>query len=81
MWYVYILRSAKDNNIYIGSTNNLKRRLAQHNNGECISTAKRQPLALQSYVAVPNELQARRLEKYFKTGSGTAILKKRILQV
>lgn len=33
MWYVYIVRSALDSNLYIGSTNDLKRRLNEHNNG------------------------------------------------
>ena len=34
---------------------------------------------LVAYVAVPTERKARKLEKYFKTGSGKAVLKKRIL--
>ncbi len=80
MWYVYILRSARDGNIYVGSTNNLERRLKQHSNGECISTSKRLPMALESYVAVKTEEHARSLELYFKSGSGAAILKKRVLQ-
>jgi len=37
------------------------------------------PLYLMSYIAVNNEAKARRLERYLKTGSGKAILKKRIL--
>jgi putative endonuclease len=80
MWYVYILRSTKDGNIYVGSTNDLKRRMKQHENGECISTSKRLPLTLESYVAVASEEKARSLERYFKSGSGAAILKKRVLQ-
>jgi predicted GIY-YIG superfamily endonuclease len=80
MWCVYVLRGDKDGNLYIGSTNNLERRMHEHKNGECISTAKRRPLTLETYIVVKTEKQARALERYLKTGSGTAILKKRVLQ-
>lgn len=80
MWYVYILRSEKDGNTYVGSTNDLQRRLKEHSNGECVSTSKRLPVILETYIALHTEEQARSLERYFKTGSGWAILKKRILQ-
>ena len=81
MWYVYILRSSKDGCTYVGSTNDLERRIMQHKNGECISTSKRLPIALEAYVAVMTQAQARALEAYFKSGSGAAILKKRVLQL
>lgn len=79
MWYVYILRSKKDGGTYIGSTDDLKRRLKEHNNGFVTSTKHRIPLILEAYVAVQNEEKARDLEKYFKAGSGNAFLKKRLL--
>jgi predicted GIY-YIG superfamily endonuclease len=80
MWYVYILKSETDGNLYIGSTNDLKRRIHQHNAGEVASTKPRVPLELQAYVAVQSEDMARSLEQYLKTGSGHAFLYKRILQ-
>jgi len=80
MWYVYILKSKQKNWRYIGSTGNLKTRLKSHNAGNIQSTKHYAPLKLEAYVAVDNEQQARNLEKYFKTGSGRAILDKRILQ-
>jgi len=79
MWYVYILKSKKDKNIYIGSTNDLKRRYLEHNNACNKSTKTRCPWELIAYIAVRTEQVARNLEKYFKTGSGKALLKKRIL--
>jgi len=79
MWYVYILLSKKDAQLYVGSTNDLKRRLQEHSLGQCESTKFRRPLELEAYVAVRNETVARSLEKYFKTGSGIATLRKRIL--
>ena len=78
MWCVYGL-ICKDRSLYIGSTNNLKRRLFEHQSGKSLSIKGRLPCKLEFYVVVKNERIARRLEKYFKTGSGKAILKKRIL--
>ena len=80
MWYVYILKSRQRINwTYVGSTNNLRRRLVEHQTGECASTKPYLPACLDAYVAVRTEAKARLLEKYFKTGSGKAVLKKRIL--
>jgi len=79
MWYVYVLHSHKDNNLYIGFTNDLKRRIKEHQLGKNVSTAKRLPLTLETYIAVSTKKQAMNLERYFKSGSGNSILKKRIL--
>jgi putative endonuclease len=79
MWYVYILSSKKDGRLYVGSTDDLKRRLEEHHQGRCESTRPRRPLELQAYVAVKDEAVARSLEKYFKTGSGIATFRRRIL--
>lgn len=43
MFYVYILKSKKDNNFYMGSTNDLKRRINEHNSGLVFSTKSRMP--------------------------------------
>lgn len=79
MRYVYIIKSVNSNFIYLGSTSKLKRRIEEHNLGSSRSTAPYRPFDLEAYVAVKTERKARELEKYFKTGSGKAILKKRIL--
>jgi len=79
MWYVYILRSELDGHLYIGSTNNMQRRLIEHNSAKVDSTKNRVPLRLEAYVAVTQKDRAITLEQYFKTGSGKALLQKRIL--
>ena len=79
MWYVYILRSTIDKNLYVGSTNNIRRRLTEHNSGKVGSTRRRIPLSLEAYIAVKDQTKAIELEQYFKTGSGRALLQKRIL--
>ncbi|MBC8322791.1 MAG: GIY-YIG nuclease family protein [Candidatus Marinimicrobia bacterium] len=80
MWYVYALENKKKNFIYIGYTNDLKRRIREHFDGKTQSTKAYLPLRLSAYIAVTTEQKAKRLEKYFKTGSGKTILKKRIIQ-
>ena len=80
MWYVYFLENGEKNYLYTGSTGDLKRRLDQHNAGESLATKPYIPLTLAAYIAVNSEQKARVLEKYLKSGSGKAILKKRILQ-
>ena len=80
MWYVYILESNKEKNwIYVGSTNNIVRRIAEHQAGMSLSTKGFLPVCLAAYIAVKSEETARGLERYLKAGSGKAILKKRIL--
>ena len=79
MWYVYILRSQLDRKYYVGSTNDLKRRVKEHCDGRCVATRNRRPVELEAYIAVRSERTARGLEEYFKSGSGIATLRRRIL--
>ena len=79
MWYVYVLRN-QQRQLYIGSTNNLKRRIDEHNSGKTQTTRILGPFRLEAYVAIPDEARARILETYFKSGSGRAVLRKHILQ-
>lgn len=79
MFYVYILKSEKDGNLYIGFTNNLKKRLLKHNSGKVFSTKNRRPLKLIYCEVSLNELDARQREKYFKTGIGKRFIKQRLI--
>ena len=79
MYYVYMLKSLKDGNLYTGSTNDLERRLAQHNNGEVVSTKSRVPFELVYYEAYRSEHDARMRESNLKLRSRAfSQLKKRI---
>lgn len=79
MFYVYILKSEKDNKRYIGSTNDLKRRFKLHNQGKVFSTKKRIPLKLIYYEAYLSEKDARIREQALKNhGQGITNIYKRI---
>jgi len=73
------LKSKKDNNNYIGSTNDLRRRFREHNDGKVNSTKHRRPLELIYYEAYKSEKDARKREHNLKLRSRAfAQLKKRI---
>lgn len=79
MFYVYILKSADDGKLYIGSTNDLRRRISEHNTGEVQSTKSRIPLELRYYEAFYNETNARKREfSLKKDGKALGQLKRRI---
>lgn len=73
-YYVYALRSQRDNKLYVGFTANLEHRLSQHSKGEVTATRSRRPLDLIFYEAYRNKYDALRREKYFKTANGKSSL-------
>jgi putative endonuclease len=75
MYFVYILRSERDENFYIGFTANLNARLNEHKNGNVTSTKHRRPLRLIFYEVYINKYDALRREKYFKTTKGKTTLR------
>lgn len=77
-FYVYILKSEKDNNFYTGYTANLRIRLAQHDNGEVSSTKNRRPLKLVYFEGCVNQQDATHREKYLKSSWGKRYIKTRL---
>ncbi|OGC96909.1 excinuclease ABC subunit C [Candidatus Amesbacteria bacterium RIFCSPHIGHO2_01_FULL_48_32] len=75
MHYVYILL-CKDQTTYTGCTDDLKDRIIRHNNGYIPATKNRRPIKLVSYFAFSNKYTAFNFEKYLKSGSGRAFIKK-----
>jgi putative endonuclease len=75
--YTYVLHFA-DGGKYIGSTNNLKRRMLEHKDGKVPATAYRLPVELVYYEAGRSSAQARLREKALKTGYGRRYLKSRL---
>lgn len=79
MYYVYFIKSTKYDEIYVGSTNNLRRRLTEHNDGVELSTKRYRPWRLVYYEAYQSEEDARNREMKLKHhGNAMRELKKRI---
>ena len=74
MYYVYVLRSQLDNNLYIGYTTNLRERLQKHQNGEVTSTKFRRPFELIFYEGYKSMKDAKRREGYLKSSKGKSSL-------
>ena len=82
MFYIYVLKSLKDQKLYTGSTNNLVRRLKEHNEGKVIPTKSRIPFEIVYYEAYKSESDARKREHNLKLRSRAhAQLKKGLKQV
>jgi putative endonuclease len=76
--YVYVLRSTKDGQFYVGLTRDLRARLQAHNSGQVPSTKKRAPLELVYWEGCLNESDAAQREKYLKTAWGKRYIKGRL---
>jgi putative endonuclease len=77
--YVYILQSEADpERFYTGSTNNLRERLKRHNDGSVAHTSEWRPWTLKTYIAMSDRRRAAALEKYLKSHSGRAFVKKHL---
>jgi len=75
-YYVYVLRSRKNGELYTGYTTDLKLRIKKHNFGKVVSTKRYMPWALIHYEAYRDGNDARRREKYLKTSQGARLLKR-----
>jgi len=69
-YYVYVIKSKKRNWLYVGMTNNITRRIQQHQKGESKSTAPYRPFCLLFTEKYPDSVSARNREKYLKAASG-----------
>ncbi len=80
MFYVYILQSTNfPDQTYIGYTNNLTRRLHEHNAGYCTHSSKYAPWTIITYTAFIDLNTAIKFEKYLKTNSGKKFINQRFL--
>ena len=78
MYYIYILKCS-DGKLYTGCTSDLKERMEGHKKGHVPATASRFPVELISYVAISDKYKAFEFEKYLKSGSGRAFIKKHFI--
>lgn len=79
MYYAYILRSETHDQYYYGSTADLQQRLIAHNAGQSLHTRKYKPWVIIWYGAFTSKKQAQSFEKYLKSASGKAFIRKRLI--
>jgi putative endonuclease len=79
MQYVYLLESlGTPGERYVGTTTDLRQRLAQHNAGQSRHTAKFKPWRLVTYLAFSDAAKAEAFETYLKSGSGHAFARRHL---
>jgi putative endonuclease len=79
MLYVYILQSQIDNELYVGCTGDLKKRISEHNSGLVFSTKLKKPYKLIYYESFLNKKDSFMREKWLKTGWGRNQIKKMLV--
>jgi predicted GIY-YIG superfamily endonuclease len=78
-FYFYVLQSEIDPKRFCtGLTNDLPHRLQNHNAGRVLHTAKWKRWRLKTYIAIYDLVRAAKLERYLKSASGRAFLKKHL---
>ena len=78
MQYVYFLKSRATLKVYVGSTDDLKRRLAEHNRAKVTSTKAFVPWDLIYYEAHLSKTLAKRAEIFYKSSQGRRQVKKKL---
>ncbi|MEL7145595.1 MAG: GIY-YIG nuclease family protein [Bacteroidota bacterium] len=75
MFYTYAIKSLARSYIYVGLTNNLRRRLEEHNKGYNKTTKPYAPFQLIHTEEFETRVEARKREKYLKSGVGKEYLR------
>jgi putative endonuclease len=78
MWYVYILLCG-NGEYYKGCTGNIDERFDRHQKGWVDATSDKLPVKLLTYTAFTDKYKAYEFEKYLKSGSGRAFLRKHLV--
>ena len=79
MYTVYILYSDKFSRTYTGFTSNIERRIKEHNSGKNKSTKGYLPWKLIFEEKIETRIEARKKEKYLKSGVGRDFIKTLLL--
>jgi predicted GIY-YIG superfamily endonuclease len=80
MYFVYVLRSLSASKSYVGFTNNLVRRLGEHNEGKHFYTKRHAPWQIVYSEQYDTLKDARGREKYLKSAAGRRFLKTEVFR-
>ena len=76
---VYLIKSQRDGTYYTGMTDDIEKRVSEHNAGLVSSTKSRTPYSLIWHCVFASRAEALKFEKYLKTGSGSAFRNKHLV--
>ena len=77
MFYVYVLKSLRNNKRYVGYTSKMpEERLKGHNKGDNTWTSQNKPFKLIFSEKYNTKIEAIKREKFLKSGRGRALLDK-----
>src|SRR5258706_13576089 len=76
MYAVYVLKSRNFPKSYVGITQDLNKRIVQHNSGKSSYTRKYMPWDVVHVEYLDNRVDCRKKEVFYKTLKGRRILKK-----
>ncbi len=76
IYHAYVLQSKVDKRLYVGMSADVLKRLASHNNGQVFSTKGYRPWTLVFTEVIGSRSEARKREKYLKSGCGKEFLRK-----
>jgi len=79
MYYVYILKSEKNSHIYVGSTEDVEKRISLHNSGRVKSTKAYKPWVLMEVKACNSRSEAVKLEIFLKSGQQKELLRRKFV--
>lgn len=75
LFCIYAIQSKVDKRLYVGMSKDINERLKVHNNGQVFSTKGYRPWVLIYIEEIGNRIDARKREKYLKSGCGKEFLK------
>ena len=75
MFFVDVINSINRNYIYVGMTNNMERRFAEHQSGKNRTTKPYAPFSIVLTETFQSRSEARTREKYLKSGTGKEFIK------
>lgn len=76
-YFTYVLLSIENGDIYIGSTENIFKRVALHNGGKVKSTKGYRPWRLLEYETFNSRSEAFKHEKFLKSHQQKEMLKRK----
>ncbi|PIY97078.1 MAG: endonuclease [Candidatus Kerfeldbacteria bacterium CG_4_10_14_0_8_um_filter_42_10] len=74
MYFIYVIISINYSNRYVGTTDNVEKRVMEHNAGKCRYTKGRMPWKLIYTETYNTRAEAMKREKFLKSGQGRKYL-------